>query len=35
MTYPLIVSIRIKNIVEIEVVLLDILGQVNFLPSVT
>ena len=35
MTYPLIVSIRIKNIVEIEVVLLDILGQVDFLPSVT
>ena len=35
MTYPLIVSIRIKNIVEIEVVLLNILGQVDFLPSVT
>ena len=32
-TYQLVVSVEIENIVEIEVVLLDVLGQVDLLPA--
>ena len=30
-TYPLVVSVRVEAVVKVEIVLLDVLGEIHFL----